>query len=550
MTGRLVPAALGRAERVEPPCTQSYPEKVRTAWTLALGAVWGCAGNPGHDLNIDLRTDYVPAGEFASYVVTLGGQPSVLGVANASQDFVGGVRIAEFTKVRTGAYDVRVDLLDGAGVTVASRNVSVSISTDTTVTFVITRSCRGVTCPASGDPTTATSCLGGTCVDPECTPENPTRCPTPDCTSASDCAAPPQSCLAAQCVAGVCLYGDDGSCGADRYCDSRTGCVNRPTAGDGGLDGGRDAGIDATMDTAPDPCEGITCEGFEGCMGGSCVPYPGCFTDTDCVGELTICRNNHCVPGNRDIDGDGSPASDDCDETNPDISPLTDELCNLVDDDCDTMTDEGNPGLLCASDPLGGECIDGRCGCPDGKYDVDGVPDNGCECAATWDTTTGASCTAAIDVGTLSDTAMGERMIVTGNIVPDGREVWFRFRANDTPDSTCDNFHVAVNFVSNPDDAFRFNVFRGACDSAACPATGFTTFSWATDFRNPTPAPGTGECPCSTVSNPGTGGIAQPGRNACTDNSADFYVQVVRRAGAAVTCDAFELELSNGLYDT
>lgn len=523
---------------------------MRAAWALALGIVWGCAGNPGHDLSVDLRTDYVPAGEFVSYVVTLQGQPPVVGVANAFQDFVGGVRVAEFEKVRTGAYEVRVDLLDAAGVTVASRTVSVAVSADTAVTLVITRSCRGVTCPASGDPATATSCLGGICVEPSCTPENPDRCPDPDCTTASDCGTPPQSCLAAQCVAGVCLYGDDGSCGTGQYCDSRRGCVDRPTVGDGGMDAGRDAGVDAAMDTAPDPCEGVTCTGFEGCVGGTCMPYPGCFGPEECAGELTVCRNNHCVPGDRDVDGDGSPAADDCDETNPDISPLTEEICNLVDDDCDEATDEGNPGLLCASDPLGGECIDGRCGCPDGEYDVDGVPDNGCECTATWDPATGASCAAPIDVGTLSDAGTGQRMTVSGNIVPGGREVWFHFRATDTPDTSCDNFHVAVNFVTNPDDAFRFNVFRGACDTEACPATGFTQFSWATDFRRPTPAPGVGECPCSTRVNAGTGGVATPGTNQCTDNSADFYIQVVRRAGAPVTCDAFELELSNGVYDT
>jgi len=520
--------------------------EVRATWVVVLGILGGCAGNPGHDLSVDLRTDFVPAGEFVSYVVTLEGQPPVVGVANAFQDFVEGLRVAEFQKIKSGTYDVRVDLVDVAGVTVASRTVSTSVSADTAVTVVITRSCRGIVCPASDGPATATSCVGGVCVDPSCTPENPASCPTSECAGASDCGAPPQSCLTARCVAGVCLYGDDGSCGTGRYCNARTGCSPRPTVADGGA--GVDAGIDAPMDAGPSPCEGVSCEGFEGCVDGRCVPYPGCFTDDECAGEGEVCRNNHCVPGDRDVDGDGSPAADDCDETNADVSPLATEICNLVDDDCDTMTDEGNPGLLCASDPMGGECIDGRCGCPTGRYDVDGVPDNGCECTATWDTATGASCATAIDLGTLSDVAMGERATVTGNLVPEGREVWFRFRASDTPDTSCDNFHVNVTFLTNPGDAFRLNVFRGMCGSEVCPATGFTQFSWATDFRSGSPA--IGECPCSTARNPGTGGLATPGTNACTDNSADFFVQVVRRAGASVSCEPFELELSNGLYDS
>ena len=44
--------------------------------------------------------------------------------------------------------------------------------------------------------------------------------------------------------------------------------------------------------------------------------------------------------GNKDEDGDGFIASEDCDDTNPDINPDAAEVCNGVDDDCDPSTSE------------------------------------------------------------------------------------------------------------------------------------------------------------------------------------------------------------------
>ena len=43
--------------------------------------------------------------------------------------------------------------------------------------------------------------------------------------------------------------------------------------------------------------------------------------------------------GATDADGDGYPASDDCDDENPEVNPGTVEVCNGVDDDCDGIVD-------------------------------------------------------------------------------------------------------------------------------------------------------------------------------------------------------------------
>ncbi len=71
------------------------------------------------------------------------------------------------------------------------------------------------------------------------------------------------------------------------------------------------------------------------------------------------------------------------------------EVCNLRDDDCDGETDEdfdlqtdaahcGACGAACAPAGADGECVDGACvvvRCRDGRYDLDGEAENGCEYA-------------------------------------------------------------------------------------------------------------------------------------------------------------------------
>jgi hypothetical protein len=252
--------------------------------------------------------------------------------------------------------------------------------------------------------------------------------------------------------------------------------------------------------------------------------------------ELEVCLHRFCIPADRDVDGDGVPAGEDCNETDPRISPDEPERCNMVDDDCYMMTDEGDPGELCADDPSGGVCMGGTCGCPGGTFDLDRDPSNGCECMTAPPLGEGASCATPIELGDLTDA--GQMMTATGNVLPDDRVVWYHFRGIDTPDTSCDNLHVRAQLTDNPDDAFGITVFRGTCTTLTCEDMLYNDVTFATDFRN---AAGVGQCPCAP---------ATIGANRCEDETADYYVRVSRRPGAMVACSSYTLEVSNGVYST
>lgn len=306
-------------------------------------------------------------------------------------------------------------------------------------------------------------------------------------------------------------------------------------------------GVDATPDGPPDaadPCFDVVCEGLTHCDNGVCVPFQPCTIDDGDAGvdpppacpDGTSCRNGVCLPDD-DFDGDGYPASTDCDENNPDVHPNAPEVCNGIDDNCATGVDEADPMVMCALDPTGEVCVAGDCVCLPGRFDIDPtIPD--CECVAAPALDRGTSCATAIDLGQIPDSAMMRTEV--GNI-PNGRRVFYRFRAIDTADTSCDNFHVRAALVGNPTDQFRIGMTRGSCDDAQPAAV--TTSEWALDLRQDIGGQLTGQCPCWS-------GTPVDNVSPCGDDSTDFYVVVERNIAAGpTTCDNYSLELSNGVYD-
>ncbi len=95
-------------------------------------------------------------------------------------------------------------------------------------------------------------------------------------------------------------------------------------------------------------------------------------------GEMSAhnCSAVYTCPANSDKDGDGYDTTHDCDDNNAAVHPFATELCNGIDDDCDGLTDEGNPdgagnpmvknnAVLTCNDSNVGECkpLIGHCVC-------------------------------------------------------------------------------------------------------------------------------------------------------------------------------------------
>jgi len=125
--------------------------------------------------------------------------------------------------------------------------------------------------------------------------------------------------------------------GLDDDCD---GVIDNSTATDATTwyaDGDRD-GFGADDLTQPACAQPI---GFVD-VGGDCndidaSSYPSA-PELDCADPVD--HNCDGSAGYADIDKDGAPACEDCDDANADVFPGAPEACNGVDDDCDGATDE------------------------------------------------------------------------------------------------------------------------------------------------------------------------------------------------------------------
>ncbi len=286
----------------------------------------GC-GETGFDVFVDLRTDLAPGVEFDHVRTELLTDVELGTDARArineftvseAGDYSEGIRVAEFGGVSEGTFMVRVQLTVGTGI-VAERVVRVELRGSTGVPVVITRTCRGVSCPRDGDPSDAVSCVGGLCQAPECATGREAACAAPQCSTGTDCPAPPAACAAAACVDGLCFdVLDDGACTDGELCHADLACVDTSTCVplteicngfDDDCDGTVDEDFDLTADRDHCGACGTQCLGANGtasCSAGTCVvacdagfadcnssPGDGCETDLsapqDCGGCGTAC---------------------------------------------------------------------------------------------------------------------------------------------------------------------------------------------------------------------------------------------------------------------
>ncbi|HBQ12382.1 MAG TPA: hypothetical protein DEF51_14940 [Myxococcales bacterium] len=188
--------------------------------------VTGC--DAGISLTVDLRTDLVPGAEFVRAEAITEGAPTVTrDVPPGSVDLVDGVRLATLEGLAPhDARRVTLRLLGAGGELVAERDVLVRHRSDSVITVVITRGCRGVVCDEG-------TCVDGECRDPRCLTGTEPECGGVRCDGDADCEVPTASCASARCETGIC-YQLGTSCAEDHYCSPDRGCQPTPTPCDDG----------------------------------------------------------------------------------------------------------------------------------------------------------------------------------------------------------------------------------------------------------------------------------------------------------------------------
>lgn len=205
---------------------------LRILLSAALLTALGCDDDGALELSVDLRTDFVAGAEFSGLRLELVGEGVTETDVAEPVSYVAGRRFFDLDGLAANERrTIALSLLSPTSEVVARREVIVDQSGDLAVTVVMTRDCASVSCPNEpGD--SATSCLGGRCVDPRCVEGDEEVCLDPLCESDAEC-MPMNACAAPVCNLGICLYEGLDACEEGTYCDPSRGCVAIP-----GMDGG------------------------------------------------------------------------------------------------------------------------------------------------------------------------------------------------------------------------------------------------------------------------------------------------------------------------
>ncbi len=201
-------------------------------------------------------------------------------------------------------------------------------------------------------------------------------------TDVEHCGACGTACVFARATA----FCDDGVCRiaacepgwTDADGDPENGCESDPCAMQLEVCDGQD-----------NDCDGAADEDFD--LGADVEHCGGCGMRCVLGDAIAACEEGVCVIGECHagfVDLDGMP------ENGCECRPAAGELCNETDDDCDGMVDEGfelgadvehcgGCGMRCVLDDAIAACLNGGCvvgECRAGFVDLDGMPENGCEC--------------------------------------------------------------------------------------------------------------------------------------------------------------------------
>ena len=320
-----------------------YPRGVGR-FLLSLAFCAAACGGDARELAVDVRTDYLPGRQFVGVRTALiSDEGESLEVeeslATADQDFLGGVRIAEFSGLGSSA-NLRVSLLDADGSVLAERDAVVVLRGSFAVTILITSDCGMVRCP-NAENAALTTCVGGRCVDPRCTVETPEFCGDLGCSTDSQCASP-TACAVGTCLDRECfLRARDAECEPGFYCDLSDGCLpagDDPDAGpvcdtmEYACADGMDEDCDGLIDCADPDCLDVECDD-----GSACTDNDACSGSGICAGRAIDCDDaNPCTD-------DSCDAESGCSYANNTATCSDGRWCNGEESCADGVCAEGEP---------------------------------------------------------------------------------------------------------------------------------------------------------------------------------------------------------------
>jgi hypothetical protein len=390
-------------------------------------------------------------------------------------------------------------------------------------------------CPPACPEGTYCTIIGGNSI---CAPDLDQQCLK--CTATTDCKLPTDVCLTAPLGDKFCAR----DCSVDGLCPNGFTCLDKP-AYDAEADAGAgDAGAkDGGADGGPPPSAA-----YKWCVPNSGFSCP-CNSKRDGVAHACSVGNaSGTCHGQETCDGKTAQWQG-CTAGTP--AP---ETCNGKDDNCDGMTDEGDPNTLCAASgpkPTNGSwaCKNGMCSlgaCDPGWTSFPGgSTGTGCNCALEPGEPNG-TCGVAMAAGMVTDT--GAPITIQGTLSSVADVDFWTFDAIDTDELTTNSYHVSIAFTAPaPNDEFLIDVMRGdpCSDTPTGPGTGIIAYDWCVNGTDGAAAPaGTGEAPCGPTDNSHCGGT--PGSGDPGSHTAKYYVRVYRRPGATASCAQYQLTISGG----
>lgn len=390
-------------------------------------------------------------------------------------------------------------------------------------------------CPPTCPQGTYCSIIQG---DPICVPNLGQMCLP--CTGSVDCKNPSDECLtspfgdkfcAIDCTT-IPLCPNGFTCmAASDYLSS--GGMGSSSGGNGGNGGGGGAGGGSDAGSPPPPV---------GVPYKFCVPSGGlscpCNDKRDGVKRSCKVENADGVcTGSESCDGAASKWVG-CTAKTP-----TAEVCNAVDDNCNTVADESDPNSMCMAEGpppphAGWQCKAGICSvapCEAGwvAYPQTGVPEDGCPCQVEMGEPND-SCGAATNAGQVSDS--GGSLSISGTLSSDSDVDMWVFNTVDDAQAGTNAYHVSIDFTAPmPNDEFVMAVMRGdpCMDAPGGAASEITSYDWCVDgsFNGSNGMMGEGPCgPQSAVH--------------CANHSSVYYVRVSRKAGAVGSCTGYSITVT------